>query len=609
MRWYQQVQFISAVPMSQQAAADIGTTVNGMWASPEGRSAEAVATLHSRGQRVLFSVPMIALTPGVYHSDADRHLLHEVCRDIDGNQALVSWYYWEPEPVYSTCIYSPVFRRYLLDRCQDGIDRGMDVVNLDEINTSIGLMNRKAGGSGFCPSCLARFRSHLQEAADPASRPADADDATDADLLTQDDEALRLLLKHDDDLYARYRRFHETQAFGEVVRFIAELREYAACHAPDFAITANLAYLGNNVSTHGALWGPMWGEHVDFVMFENTYRVPETGPHLLLPRGKFTAWYRLASGFTSRAPAWICPSIMVPRQLAGQARTGYYLQMFLEAYANGGRWGYNWWPGVDDQSRYDATVPARLKDCITFITANREFFEDADTGNDIAILYLDGSISQRVAGHQKYLALAQALAEGGYQYDVIYVGDGTFNPRQLDRDQLTRYKVLLIPEASDMRDGEADALVSYIRDVGGQVVIYAEAAVDAAAAVGRREDERPLLRFWTDYSDVDRQRILATVDALDCARVTCSDPIVNVIKRANGDALILHLVNYNYDAATDEVQGVSGLSVRLPWPAERAPTCTLLRLGREDRLECATQDGQLLVQVAELDNYGLLLVR
>ncbi|HXL16510.1 MAG TPA: hypothetical protein VN961_03205, partial [Streptosporangiaceae bacterium] len=124
MPWFQQVQFISAVPMSQQAAADLGTTVNGMWASPEGRSAEAVAMLHSAGQRVLFSVPMIALTPGVYHGDAGRHLLDEVCRDIDGNQALVSWYYWEPEPVYSTCIYSPVFRRYLLDRCQDGIDRG-----------------------------------------------------------------------------------------------------------------------------------------------------------------------------------------------------------------------------------------------------------------------------------------------------------------------------------------------------------------------------------------------------------------------------------------------------------------------------------------------------
>jgi hypothetical protein len=31
-------------------------------------------------------------------------------------------------------------------------------VNLDEIMTGIGLMNRKPGGSGFCARCLARFR-------------------------------------------------------------------------------------------------------------------------------------------------------------------------------------------------------------------------------------------------------------------------------------------------------------------------------------------------------------------------------------------------------------------------------------------------------------------
>ena len=43
MRWYEQIQFIAAVPMSEQMAADLGTTVNGMWVCPEARSAEAVA--------------------------------------------------------------------------------------------------------------------------------------------------------------------------------------------------------------------------------------------------------------------------------------------------------------------------------------------------------------------------------------------------------------------------------------------------------------------------------------------------------------------------------------------------------------------------------------
>ena len=599
LRWYQQVQFIAAVPMPQQLAAELGTTVNGMWAGIEGRSAEAIAALQSSGQRVLFSVPMIALTPDVYKSDAGRHLLDEVCRDIDGEKALVSWYYWEPEPVYSTCIYSPAFMGYLLGRCQDGIDRQMDVVNLDEINTSIGLMSRRTGGSGFCRYCLARFRGHLEEAADlggvdPISPP----------LPLEDDQAMRARLMQDDDLYARYRRFHETEAFAEIVRFIAELREYAVGHAPEFAITANLAYLGNNVATHGALWGPMWGEHVDFVMFENTYRVPETSPHLLLPRGKFTAWYRLASGFTSRNPAWICPSIMVPRQLAGQTRTGYYLQMFLEAYANGGRWGYNWWPGVDDRTRYAATVPGQLREYITFITANRAYFERAETDNDIAILYLDGSISQRVQGHQKYLALAQALAEGGYQYDVLYVGDGTFNPRHLDLERLRRYKVVLVPEASGIGRSEIDPLASFIHEMGGDVIIYGD-----GAAVGRQQEEGSLLGFWTNYSDTDRQRVLATIGGLSCDRVVATDPKVNVIRWTRGDELILHLINYNYDATTDEVRHVRGLGVRLPWRAERIATCTLRSPGREEQLDSITQNGEVVVQVPDLDNYGLMLVR
>ena len=475
----------------------------------------------------------------------------------------------------------------------------MDVVNLDEINTSIGLMNRKAGGSGFCRYCLERFRRH-----DPSA--------------ASDDDVLRSRLRQDDALHARYRRFHELEAFGEVIRFIAELRDYAGSAASavggatDFAITANVAYLGNNVGTHGALWGPMWGEHLDFVMAENTYRVPEAGPqgpHLLLPRGKFTAWYRLASGFASRAPAWICPSILVPRQLAGRERTGYYLLMFVEAYANGGRWAYNWWPGVDDQARYSATVPTQLKDYIEFIALNREYFEQAETaetGNELAILYLDGCVSQKPQAHLKYLALAQALAEAGYQYDVIYVGDGRFTPALLDPDRLTRYKALLIPEAASISDGEADALAAYRTDFGGQVVIYGDAA---GAVMGRKEDERPLVQFWRDYQDADRQRIVATVDTLTDTKVTCSDPLVNAILWKRGNEQVLHLLNYNYDAATDEVRSVRDLTVRLPWPSSRAATCTLLRPGRAERLDCTAEFGQLAVQVPDLDIYGLMLVR
>ncbi len=130
MEWYRQVQFIAAVPMAEDAAEEFGTTVNGMWAGPEARSDESVAHAYASGQRVLFSVPLIAVVPAVYQAGPTSHLLDEVCRDTQGNQALVPWYYWEPEPVYAACIYSPVFRRYLLRRCRQGIDTDRPLVPL-----------------------------------------------------------------------------------------------------------------------------------------------------------------------------------------------------------------------------------------------------------------------------------------------------------------------------------------------------------------------------------------------------------------------------------------------------------------------------------------------
>jgi len=603
MEWYRQVQFIAAVPMAEDAAEELGTTVNGMWAGPEARSDESVAHAHASGQRVLFSVPLTAVVPAVYQAGPTSHLLDEVCRDTEGNQALVPWYYWEPEPVYAACIYSPVFRRYLLRRCRQGIDRGMDVVNLDEINTNIGLMSQDVGASGFCRYCLAGFRGHLRE---KCEAPGNASAEHDAAVLEMDDDTLRTVLRGDESLYRRYRRFHEQEAFGVVADFITELRDYASLASPGFAVTANLAYLGNEVVTRGDLWSPRWGEYLDFVMMENMYRTEPGGPHLLLPRGKFTAWYRLGSAFSSHAPAWICPSIMVPRQLAGQTRTQYYLLMFLEAYANGGRWGYYWWPGVDAATRLKATVPARLKDYIRFISRYRRYFEQVSTANDLAILYLDGCMSQKPEAHYKYLALAQVMAEAGYQFDVIYCEDRERHDASLDLELLKTYKALLVPEAGNLGNQPAAALTAYVRSFGGKVAIFSENPLGPRMA--RREADQALFDFWTNYGQRDRQRILASLAPLGSARLRSSDPMVNVIRYATGDEQVLHLLNYNYDAGADRLVPSRDLRIFLPWQPGDEPTCTLLRPDGEQRLECALGNGELTLKIPDLDLYGLVVV-
>ena len=78
MEWFRQVQFVAAVPMPPDRDR-VGTTVNGMWADPLRYTADEVAARHANGERILFSVPMIALVPrapitvGVGHARLSRH--------------------------------------------------------------------------------------------------------------------------------------------------------------------------------------------------------------------------------------------------------------------------------------------------------------------------------------------------------------------------------------------------------------------------------------------------------------------------------------------------------------------------------------------------------
>jgi hypothetical protein len=595
VEWFRQVQFIAAVAMPEAEADRYGTTVNGMWADPEALSPRQVEQAHAKGRRVLFSVPMIALTPRVYEARSTAALLHEVCLDIEGNPAHVSWYYWEDKPVFSACIFSDTFRGYLFDRCRGGVDRDMDVVNLDEINTSIGLISREPAGSGFCHYCLDRFRRRI-----PGT--------PDAHLAGLDDRALRRLLKADDELYARYRSGLEHEAVTVMLEFIKDVRSYARRARADFAVTANVAYLGNLVPAHGDLWCPMWGDHIDFVMMENAYQLaPELGgEHLLLPRGTFAPWYRLASAFASRAPAWICPSITVPKQLAGEDRTQYYLLMFLEAYANGGRWGYNWWPGVDAATRRQATAPAQIADWTRFITDHRELYEEAVPRNEIAVLYLDSSIGRSPQRHFAYVALAQALSEAGYQFDVVYSGNGVYSSDALDMDRLAAYSRVLVPHAEGCTPPQRDVLVKYARRPGCELVVFATADLDG---LGRQADGQVLSDFWSAYRGRDRDAIIAQVHGAEDSRIRSSDPAVVATRYARGNMLLLHLLNYNYDVETDTIRTVRDLQLTVPWPAGRPVTASLLTPAGERRVDCAMGPRAAVLHVGDFDLYGLLVLQ
>jgi hypothetical protein len=280
--------------------------------------------------------------------------------------------------------------------------------------------------------------------------------------------------------------------------------------------------------------------------------------------------------------------------------------MFLEAYANAGRWGYYWWPGVDHETRLVATAPGELKEHIRFISDHRELYEDAVPDNDLAIVYADGPISGRPGAHQRYLALAQALAESGHQFDVVYAGDGRFNADELDPRVLERYRALLLPEARDLGDAPTAALEAFAR-AGGEVTVYSESPLDPE--VVRQADGDVLEDFWRRYHDDDRDRIVESFRAPPSSRIESSDTAVSVTRYALGDRQVLQLLNYRYDEASDEVTPARDLRLRIPWREVSATaTARLLDLDGELEVMAKREDGALIVEIPEFAVYGVLVI-
>jgi len=603
MEWYREVQFIAGVPMPVERASEFGVTVNGMWDDQERWDRSAVEQAHREGRHVLIDRRLMALEAKYYEREENRHLLDETCRDIFGSKAEVDWYFWDKKPVYSICFYSRAFRDYLLAGYRRAVDIGIDILSLDEPQTHVALMTRKEKGSGFCPRCLNLFCEHLETDAAARTR---AGVASMPDLRRGDYAQLLQRLREDEGFYDLYRTFHERASFQVVEEFVGEVRALG-----DVTVTCNVAGLGSGARRNRA-WGAQWGQLVDFVLAEEYYMVRPKGfegrsDHKLLPRGKFLASYRLASSFRSRAPAWLTPQIFIPDQLRGRKTLNYYLLMFLESYANNGRFGFYWWPGVDKDTRRAATAPDEIKDYIRFIRANRRCYEGVTTANQLLVVYASPGVMAVPDGHYKYLALAQALAEAGYQYDVIYSGDDVFTPSRLDPAMLDRYRAVLIAEAAGLTGDQPEALAAYAQR-SGRVIVYSPNEIGGGSGVTTCADDR-LMEFWREYEDDLRAAVLAPLAEFEGARVSTSDRNVNSVVYRKGEALICHVLNYDYREEDDSICAKLNVKISLPWTSGTTPAVRWLTLLGEESLDCLVEADRLTFAVPSVDPYGLAVIK
>jgi hypothetical protein len=154
-----------------------------------------------------------------------------------------------------------------------------------------------------------------------------------------------------------------------------------------------------------------------------------------------------------------------------------------------------------------------------------------------------------------YRVATEALSRAAVPFDVVIFTDGETAPDRVDRDALTRYRTIVLPDCFDLTTAQVEALISCL-DQGTLLVVTDR----FAESLGQKERAAMLSHPGVCPASADDVHALTAGDP----QVTVSVPLgVNVHRLADGAAV--HLVNYDHDHEGDGVRrtGEVALSVRL----------------------------------------------
>jgi hypothetical protein len=501
---------------------------------------------------------------GLVNSDGEpvTDLIEEcVVRDIHQSPCHAHWV--ECPDREHQCFYmdrnNPVWREYLKAVIKIQVDAGVDGIQLDEAELPMGAFQY---GACFCKDCMKGFRTYLQ-AMEPATVARLSGGALDGvDLAT---------FHYGDWLLGRGYDFksgrESTPLFGDyyayqcraIKTYFAELADYARGYARS---------VGREIIVSGNFFNlePMYlalADDVDMIITEmrnTTYHQPE--------------WYRYVAAFAGDKDVVVVENPyggVIPELIGllaeGRGHDLFRLSLF-EAAALGANMSvpYGSWMGsVIEDSFY---APHGLATGIQAFLADNERLFARRTVNDVAVVFsvestreligkADASDNTTNARDESvvvpYRVVTTTLANAAVPFDVVIFPDGVTAEDRVTAEALARFSTVVLPDVHALTDGQLAALEGYVAG-GGTLVVTDRDALRSHGGVrtARRDSLEELLPHGRQV-DTDLSAA-ANIQAL-----------------ADG-SYALHLVNYDYDAATDAVRLVTDvrLGVRLPKDKQRA---------------------------------------
>jgi len=501
------------------ASADVyrayGGTVLAWGGTP---TTEAIATAHGAGVSYFGSAGMVTEFARVIDDYPDYE--RAICLDVEGNRLKVPWL-WDHQhkgvPAYWFCTNQPLFRDYMRRRVVETVQAGADGVHIDD---HLGTAGNSWLGGCYCDQCLAGFRDHLAANA-PAGELADAGVA-DLEGLDYRGLVLAFIAEHPDAkerLWQRpLARHFATYQSRQAAAFMMELRQLAAetaGHPVPMSANAGVPSIAH-LSDYQAL---------DFLSCEVDQKAGELAPH----DGVAFA-YKMAEALgrpvAGTASGWDW-SLINDKRLSGLVRL-----WVAQAYALGHffmtphrQWCYTQEKGTH---WYDGPT----EDYAWLFRAVRDHAPLLDGYETVADLGLVVAARAYRDGEREVEEAAVALTRANIAYRLLLAGDDALTC-SLSAEELRSAKTLVVTHREALTDADRAALDA--RAIDGGVVEW-QGAEALLAALSRPIRVRGGTSVWA---------------------VPRANPADENLPR------VIHLVNRDYDATTDAVVPVAGLSLEI----------------------------------------------
>jgi hypothetical protein len=500
---------------------------------------------------------------------------------------------------------NPVWREYLKAVVRIQIDAGVQGVHFDESECPITSLQY---GGCFCDTCMRGFRRYLADLP-PDERPAEL---ADTDLETFHYGSWLLERGHDFKSnresaplffdYLRFQRRNIARYFGELADYA---RGYAASVGRDIRISGNFFHLFD----HYFALEPK----VDVIVTEmrnTTYRQP--------------SWYRYAAGFGGPKPVVVVENPyggVVPEMVeALEHGRGYdrFRRSLYEAAALGVNMSvpYGAWMGsvIEDAFYPPHDLAVEIQ---TFLADHEALFGRDPTLAEVAVVFsiesnyralaarevmADNRTNEMPEGEQPFGVVCDALSAAMQPYDVVFFPEGELRPDEPERQDLRRYRTVILPGCSFLTETQADLIDAFLAG-GGHLVALGELGTNLEP---ERRD-----RITSHASTVVAELSAFAADALregPQLRVTGGGPTdaaTTLQSVARGAAL--HLIRYDHDEEADAVAPLDRLELELRVPFTVA-SCEVLDPDGQAKLGWQVDGEVVQLQLQDVPLYSIVVL-